>query len=76
MAERAPKPAVATELPPVGRRPFLVRVAAVVIGAVVGVVPLTVGLLTFLDPLVAKEPGASGFASARSIRSARACPSG
>ncbi len=52
MAERAPNTGVPSQpLSPVGRRPFLVRFAALVIGAVVGVVPLTAGLLTFLDPL-------------------------
>ena len=62
MAERAPNAGVASELPaPVGRRPFLVSVAAVVIGAVVAVVPLTVGLITFLDPLRRKGSGGTWF---------------
>jgi menaquinol-cytochrome c reductase iron-sulfur subunit len=43
---------------PVGRRSFFVRVAALVIGAVVGLVPLAVGLVTFLDPL--RRQGAAG----------------
>jgi menaquinol-cytochrome c reductase iron-sulfur subunit len=52
MAERAPNTAVPSTPPSsTGRRPFLIRAAALVIGLVVGVVPLTAGLLTFLDPL-------------------------
>jgi len=59
MAERAPDTGVAAKpVSAVGRRPFLVRAAALVIGAVVGVVPLVVGLITFLDPL--RRQGAVG----------------
>jgi menaquinol-cytochrome c reductase iron-sulfur subunit len=59
MAERAPNAGVAAGPPaPVARRSFLVRAAALVIGAVVGLVPLAVGLVTFLDPL--RRQGAGG----------------
>jgi Rieske Fe-S protein len=62
MAERAPNAGVATgPLPSAGRRPFLVRFAALVIGAVVGAVPLAVGLITFFDPLRRQGAGAKWF---------------
>ncbi len=59
MAERAPNPSVPSQpLPSVGRRSFFIRAAAVAIAAFVGVVPLAVGLVTFLDPL--RRQGAGG----------------
>jgi menaquinol-cytochrome c reductase iron-sulfur subunit len=58
MAERPSPATISTTLPPTGRRPFLVRAAAIVISAVVGLVPLSVGLVTFLDPL--RRGGAGG----------------
>jgi len=61
MAERAPNTGVARPPAPVGRRSFFVRAAALVIGAVVGVVPLAVGLVTFLDPLRRQGAGAKWF---------------
>jgi quinol---cytochrome c reductase iron-sulfur subunit, bacillus type len=42
------------------RRSFIVRVAALVIGGIVGLVPLLAGLATFFDPL-RRRAGSGGF---------------
>ncbi len=44
-----------------GRRGFFVRIAALVISGLVGLVPLAVGLVTFLDPLRREGTGGRWF---------------
>lgn len=50
-----PKAQTAAELPPSQRRNFIVEMFALVIGALVGLVPLTVGIATYLNPLRTKR---------------------
>ena len=53
----APPPASAAEPP---RRGFLAGAAALVIGVIVGLVPMGAGLLVFLDPILKRKAKAGG----------------
>ena len=53
-------PHCAAESPP--RRNFLTSLAAILAGAVAGLIPLASGVLFFLDPITRKKKGAAGAA--------------
>jgi menaquinol-cytochrome c reductase iron-sulfur subunit len=54
-SEAARGPSAQSPAADLGRRGFLERVAATIVGLLVGVVPLAAGLYTFLDPLRKKR---------------------
>ncbi len=50
------------------RRDFLTRSSAVIIGAIVGIIPAVSGLLVFLDPLRRKNKSSEGTIRVTSLR--------
>jgi menaquinol-cytochrome c reductase iron-sulfur subunit len=58
-------PASVTETP---RRSVLTAVSAVIIGGIVGLVPLAAGLATFLDPLLRRKSKAEGKEGEHNLR--------
>lgn len=59
-ANEPPKPEYTQDAPPSPRRNFIVEVFAFGLGAVVGLVPLAVGIVTYLNPLRSKDKGGAG----------------
>src|SRR5438067_13537512 len=63
---RSPAPVAVAGIPP--RRNVLAAVAATIIGAFVGTVPLAAGLATFLDPLFRRKKAGGESDAHQSVR--------